>query len=47
MKKMKIKVRLLGLCVANGGARRETEVSRALSPPSLEAILASGVGYLR
>ena len=44
MKKLKIKIKLLGVCVANGGARRETE---ALSTPSLEAILASGVGYLR
>ena len=34
---MEIKLRLLGLCMANGGARREREVSGALSTLSLEA----------
>ena len=37
MKKLKMKIRLLGLCVANGCARSEREVSGTLSTPSLEA----------
>ena len=34
---MKMKIRLLGLCVVNGCARSEREVSEALSSPSFEA----------